>query len=69
MRRSLTPERGWISFSGTSGPAERGSPRRRPPCDSCWRYGNPREFVEVRSGGRKSAYSGVCAECVGKEER
>jgi hypothetical protein len=36
--------------------------------DSCWRYGNPREFVEVRSGGRKNAYSGKCAECVGEED-
>jgi hypothetical protein len=32
-------------------------------CDHCWRYGNPREFVEVRPGGRKNAYSGTCAEC------
>jgi hypothetical protein len=36
-------------------------------CDSCWRYGNPREFVEVRPGGRKNAYSGTCAECAGGE--
>jgi hypothetical protein len=26
-------------------------------CDSCWRYGNPREFAEVSPGGRKNAYS------------
>ena len=32
-------------------------------CDSCWRYRNPREFVEVSPGGRKNAYSGTCAEC------
>jgi hypothetical protein len=37
-------------------------------CDHCWRYGNPREFVEISPGGRKNAYSGTCAECVGKEE-
>jgi hypothetical protein len=36
-------------------------------CDSCWRYGNPRVFAEVRLGGRKNAYSGTCGECVGKE--
>jgi hypothetical protein len=36
-------------------------------CDSCWRYGNPREFVEVRLGGRKDAYSGTCAQCEGEE--
>ena len=24
-------------------------------CDSCWRYGNPREFAEIRLGGRKNA--------------
>jgi hypothetical protein len=33
-------------------------------CDYCWRYGNPREFVEVSLGGRKNAYSGMCAECM-----
>jgi ribosome-binding protein aMBF1 (putative translation factor) len=33
-------------------------------CDHCWRYGNPREFAEVRLGGRKNAYSGICATCV-----
>ena len=38
-------------------------------CDSCWRYGNPREFVEVSPGGRKNAYSGTCAGCAGEEER
>jgi hypothetical protein len=35
-------------------------------CDSCWRYGNPRDFVEVRRGGRKDAYSGTCLECAGE---
>ncbi len=33
--------------------------------DSCWRYGNPREFVEAKPGGRKDAYSGTCSECAG----
>jgi hypothetical protein len=37
-------------------------------CDSCWRYGNPRDFAEIRPGGRKNAYSGRCADCMGKEE-
>ena len=32
-------------------------------CDVCWRYGNPREFAEVRPGGRKNAYSGTCKAC------
>jgi hypothetical protein len=36
-------------------------------CDSCWRYGNPREFVEVSPGGRKNTYSGTCAECAGEK--
>jgi hypothetical protein len=36
-------------------------------CDHCWCYGNPREFVEVRPGGRKNAYSGTCAACAGEE--
>jgi hypothetical protein len=36
-------------------------------CDHCWRYGNPREFLEVRPGGRKNAYSGTCAECANEE--
>jgi len=36
-------------------------------CDYCWRYGNPRDFVEVRPGGRKNAYSGTCTECAGVE--
>jgi hypothetical protein len=35
-------------------------------CDQCWRYGNPRDFVEVRPGGRKNAYSGTCSECAGE---
>ena len=33
-------------------------------CDGCGRYANPREFVEVRPGGRKDAYSGTCGTCV-----
>ena len=36
-------------------------------CDTCWRYGNPREFVEVRPGGRKNAYSGTCGACAEEE--
>jgi hypothetical protein len=36
-------------------------------CDQCWCYSNPREFVEVRPGGRKNAYSGTCTECAGEE--
>jgi hypothetical protein len=36
-------------------------------CDLCWRYGNPREFAEVRPGGRKNAYSGMCTTCAGEE--
>lgn len=32
-------------------------------CDSCGRYGNPREFSGVSLGGRKGAYSGRCGEC------
>ena len=32
-------------------------------CDSCWRYGNPRDFIGVVPGGRKDAYSGTCEEC------
>jgi hypothetical protein len=36
-------------------------------CDHCWRYGNPREFVEARPGGRKNAYSGTCLECALEE--
>jgi hypothetical protein len=35
-------------------------------CDHCWRYGNPRDFAEVRLGGRKNAYSGTCLECDGE---
>jgi hypothetical protein len=27
------------------------------------RYGNLREFAEVRLGGRKGAYSGICGAC------
>jgi hypothetical protein len=32
-------------------------------CDSCWCYGNPREYAEVTPGGRGNAYSGVCGSC------
>jgi hypothetical protein len=35
-------------------------------CDHCWRYGNPRDFMEVSSGGRKNAYSGSCTACAGE---
>lgn len=33
-------------------------------CGSCGAYGNPREFPEVRLGGRKGAYSGTCKGCL-----
>jgi hypothetical protein len=36
-------------------------------CDYCWRYGNPRGFVEVSPGGRKNAYSGTCGACAEEE--
>ena len=36
-------------------------------CGGCGQYGNPREFAEVRLGGRKGAYSGTCPECAGAE--
>jgi hypothetical protein len=36
-------------------------------CDSCWCYGNPREFAEVKPGGRKNTYSGICTACAGEE--
>ena len=29
-------------------------------CDNCWRYGNPREFAEVRPGGRECLFGDVC---------
>lgn len=32
-------------------------------CERCGRYANPREFAELRRGGRKDAYGGVCASC------
>jgi hypothetical protein len=32
-------------------------------CDRCGCYGNPREFAEVRPGGRKDAYAGTCQTC------
>jgi hypothetical protein len=37
-------------------------------CDHCWYYGNPREFAEVRLGGRKNAYAGTCKVCAGQIE-
>ena len=37
-------------------------------CDSCWGYDNPREFAEVRLGGRKNAYSGTCWVCAAAGE-
>jgi hypothetical protein len=36
-------------------------------CDLCWRYGNPRDFVEVTPGGRKNAYAGTCGACAGRD--
>jgi hypothetical protein len=36
-------------------------------CDLCGTYANPREFAEVRPGGRKEAYAGTCEACA--EER
>ena len=38
-------------------------------CASCGGYGNPRDFSDVRLGGRKGAYAGTCATCAGEEER
>ena len=35
-------------------------------CDHCGRYGNPRDYMEVRLGGRKNAYSGTCEACAEK---
>jgi len=35
-------------------------------CDSCGRYGNPREFAEATPGGRKGAFTGTCAACAGE---
>jgi hypothetical protein len=32
-------------------------------CVSCGCYGNPREFADAESGGRKDAYSGTCETC------
>lgn len=32
-------------------------------CGSCGTYANPREFTEVRLGGRRGAYAGTCAAC------
>jgi hypothetical protein len=32
-------------------------------CNRCGVYGNPREFAEVRPGGRKDAYAGTCQTC------
>ncbi len=36
-------------------------------CESCGRYGNPREFEEVEPGGRKDTYSGTCGVCAAVE--
>ena len=38
-------------------------------CDLCRTYGNPREFSDLRLGGRKGAYSGTCAACTGGSMR
>jgi hypothetical protein len=32
-------------------------------CVSCGCYGNPREFADAESGGRKDASSGTCETC------
>src|SRR4051812_6771767 len=32
-------------------------------CDGCGAYFNPREMIEVSSGGRHDAYSGTCRTC------
>jgi hypothetical protein len=37
-------------------------------CRGCGCYANPREFTDVRLGGRKGAYSGSCAACAGQIE-
>lgn len=35
-------------------------------CDECWRYGNPREFTQLRrNSGHADAYGGLCPECSG----
>jgi len=34
-------------------------------CDECWRYGNPREFTQLRrNSGHADAYGGLCPECL-----
>jgi hypothetical protein len=38
-------------------------------CDRCWRYGNPRDFVNARPGGRKDTYSGTCPECASEDHQ
>ena len=35
-------------------------------CDGCGIYGNPRDFPQVRPGGRKNAYAGTCGACAGE---
>ncbi len=35
-------------------------------CDRCGVYANPREFAEVRPGGRHGAFSGTCGPCAGE---
>ncbi len=33
-------------------------------CDECWRYGNSREFTNLRrNSGHADAYGGLCPEC------
>ena len=33
-------------------------------CDGCWRYGNPREFTQLRrNSGHADAYGGLCPDC------
>ena len=32
-------------------------------CDRCGAYGSPRDFSELRAGGRRGAYSGTCTAC------
>jgi hypothetical protein len=36
-------------------------------CESCGRYGNPREFSVLALGGRHGALSGTCGACAGEE--
>jgi hypothetical protein len=36
-------------------------------CDRCGGYGNPRDFSELRAGGRHGAFSGTCPACAEEE--